>query len=99
MVFSIYLSALTSSLMFTFYLLFVLISCLSSLDLSIKLNPKKYRQSDSALERFRVTKCGWLRLCTAVAIGTNLTNFLKLFHHGVKRNHYEFLIGIIEFTE
>ena len=32
-------------------------------------------------------------------MGMTITNFWKLFHYGVKRNHYDKLICIIEFLE
>ena len=34
-----------------------------------------------------------------VAMGMTITNFWKLFRCGVKRDHYEKLIGIREFSE
>ena len=34
----------------------------------------KSRQSDLALEKWWVTQCGWLRLCTTVAMGMNITD-------------------------
>ena len=34
----------------------------------------KSRQSDLALEKWWVTQCGWLRLCTKVAMGMTITN-------------------------
>ena len=52
-----------------------------------------------SLEKFWVTQCGWLRLCTTVAMGTTITNLWKLFRYGVKRYHYEKLIGIRAFSE
>ena len=55
---------------------------------------KKYRQSDLALKKFWVTQCGWIRLFTAVAMGMTITNFQKIFNYGVKRYHYEKIIGI-----
>ena len=56
----------------------------------MRLNPtKKSRQSDLALEKFWVTQCVWLQLCTTVAMITTITNFWKLFYYGVKRDLYE----------
>ena len=52
-----------------------------------------------ALEKFLVTHCGWIRLCKAVAMGITITNFCKPFCYGVKRYHFEKLIGIREFLE
>ena len=54
----------------------------------------KPRQSDLALENWWVTQCGWLRLFTTFATGMTITNCWKLFRYGVKRDHYEKLIGI-----
>ena len=53
----------------------------------------KYRNSDIALDKFWVTKCGWIRLCTTVAMVMTITNFGKLFHYGVKRYHYDKLLA------
>ena len=41
--------------------------------------------------------CGWLQLCNTVAIGMMITIFW--IHYGVKRYHYNRLIGIREFLE
>ena len=59
----------------------------------------KSRQSDLALEKWWVTQCGWLRLCTTVAMGMTITNCWELFRYGVKREHYDKSIGIREFSE
>ena len=59
----------------------------------------KSRQSDLALEKWWVTQCDWLRLCTTVAMGVAITNCWELFRYGVKRDHYDKLIGIREFSE
>ena len=59
----------------------------------------KSKQSYLALNKFWVTQCSWLRLCPEVAMGTTSNNFWKLFCCGVKRYHYEKLIGIREFPE
>ena len=59
----------------------------------------KSRQSDLALEKWWVTKCGWLRLCTTFAMGMTITNCWKLFFYGVKRDHYDKLIGIKNSSE
>ena len=56
-------------------------------------------QSDIALEKFWVTRCGWLWLCTSVAMGITINNFWKLFRFGFKRNHYDNFIGIRKFSE
>ena len=60
---------------------------------------KKSRQDDLALEKFWVTNCGWIQLRKIFAMGMNITNIWKLFHYGVKRDHYEKLIGIRELLE
>ena len=39
----------------------------------------KSRQSDIALEKFWVTQCGWLWLCTTVSMGIVINNCWKLF--------------------
>ena len=57
------------------------------------------RQSDLALEKFWVTKCGWLWLCITVAMGMRITNGWKLFCYGVKRDYNDNFIGIREFLE
>ena len=59
----------------------------------------KSRQPDLALDKLWVTQCGSIRLFTTVAMGMTITNFWKLFCYGVKRNHYEKLIVIREFSE
>ena len=59
----------------------------------------KSRQFDLALEKWWVTQFGWLRLCTTVAMVMTITNCWKLFRYGVKRYHYDKLIGIREFSE
>ena len=59
----------------------------------------KSRQSDFALEKFCVTQCGWLQLFTAVAMVMTINNCWKIFHYGVKRDHYETFIGIRELSE
>ena len=52
-----------------------------------------------ALENLLVTQCGWLRLCTKVDMGMNISNFWKMFLYGVKRDHFEKLISIRELSE
>ena len=59
----------------------------------------KSRKSYLALDKWWVTQCGWLQLCTTVAVGMNITNFWKLFCYGVNRDHYDKLIGIRELLE
>ena len=55
----------------------------------------KSRQSDLALDKWWVTQCVWLRLCTTFSMGMTITNFWKLFRCGVKRDHYEKLILLL----
>ena len=59
----------------------------------------KSMQYDLVLEKFWVTQCGWLRLCTTVAMVMTITGFWKPFHYGVKRDHYDKFISIREFLE
>ena len=59
----------------------------------------KSRQSDLVLEKWWVTQCGWLRICTTVVMVMTITNCWKLFRYGVKRERYGKLIGIREFSE
>ena len=47
----------------------------------------KSRKSDLELEKWWVTQCGWLRLCTAFDMGMNITDYLIFFRYGVKRDH------------
>ena len=49
----------------------------------------KSRHSDLALEKFCVTQCGWLRLCTVVDMGMTITNLWKIFRYGIKRFNHE----------
>ena len=58
-----------------------------------------FRQSDIAMDKVLVTKCGWLRFCTTVSMGTTITNCWKMFCYGVKRNHFNKSIRIREFSE
>ena len=58
---------------------------------------KKSIQSDLALEKYWVTKCGWLRLCMTVAMGMTIKDLWELFHYGVKIDYYGKLIGFREF--
>ena len=44
----------------------------------------KSHQLDLALDKFWVTKCGWLRLCTTVSMGVNNNNCWKLISIGLK---------------
>ena len=59
----------------------------------------KSQKLDLALEKFWVTQYGCIRLCTTVAMGMKITNCLKLFHYGVKRDHYNNFIGMSELLE
>ena len=60
---------------------------------------KESNQSDLVLEKFCVTQCVWLCLCTEVAMGMTITNCWKLFSYGVKIYKYEKLVGIRELSE
>ena len=55
---------------------------------------KKSIQSDLALQKYLVTNCGWLRLCTTFAMGMTITNYWKVFSYGVKRDNYYKWISI-----
>ena len=55
--------------------------------------------SDFALEKLWVTRCGWLRLCKTVSMGMHITNWWNFCCCGVKRYHYDKLIGIRELSE
>ena len=59
----------------------------------------KSRNSDLAMDKFWVTQYGWLRLFTKVSMGMTIANLWKLFCYGVKRDHYEKMIGIRKFQE
>ena len=59
----------------------------------------KSRKYDLGLEKFWVTQCGWLRLCTTVSMVMTITNLRKPFSYGVKIDHYENFIDIQEFSE
>ena len=59
----------------------------------------KSRQSNLAPEKFWVTQCICIRLCTTVSMGMAITIWWKLFFCGVKRCHYEKLIDIREVLE
>ena len=59
----------------------------------------KSRQSHLALEKWWVTQCCWMQLCTTVSMVMTITNCWKLFCYGVKRDHYDKFIGIREFSE
>ena len=99
LVFPIYLSILTNLLMLPFALLLFPLLCQKKSAVNEVDYHNKLRQSDLALDKWWVTQCGWLRLCTTVVMGMNITNCWKLFSYGVKRDHYDKLIGIREFSE
>ena len=99
LVFPIYPSILTNLLMFPFALLLVPVLCQFFSAVNEVDSHNKSRQSDLALEKWWVIQCGWLRLCTKVTMGMNITNCWKLFSYGVKRDHYDKLISIREFSE
>ena len=45
---------------------------------------EKSRQSYLALEKYWVTQCGWIWLCTAFDIGMTIPNLWKLLFCGIK---------------
>ena len=59
----------------------------------------KSRWSDLALEKFWVSQCVWIYLCTTVDMRITITNCWKLFSFGVTRDFCEKSIGIREFLE
>ena len=79
--------------MFTFAMLLIPLLCKKTAVNEVD-SHNKLRQYYLALEKWWVPQCGWMRLCTTVAMGMTITNFRKLFCYGVKRDHYEKLIGI-----
>ena len=85
--------------MLQFALLFAPLLCQKQSAVNEVDSHNKSRQSDLALEKWWVTQLFWLRLCKTVAMGMNITNFWKLFRYGVKRDHYDKLIGIRELSE
>ena len=98
-VLTIYLSILTSLLMFPFTLFLVPLLCQKKSAINEVESQNKLRQYDFALEKWWVTRCGLVRLCTAVHMGMTTTSCWKLFRYGVKRDHYDKFIGIREFSE
>ena len=94
LIFPIYLSIPTNLQMLLFALLLVPLLCQTNSAVNEFESHNKLRQSNLALEKWWVTQCGWLRLCTPVAMGMTITNCWNLFCYGVKRYHYEKLIGI-----
>ena len=54
----------------------------------------KSSQYDLVLEKFWVTQCGWLWLCTIVAMVMTNTDFWQPIHYGVKRDHCDEFISI-----
>ena len=99
LVFPIYLNILTNLLMFPFALLLVPLLCQKKSAVNEVDSHNKSRQSDLALEKWWFTQCRWLMLCTTVTMGMNINNCWKLFRYGVKRDHYEKLIGVREFLK
>ena len=73
--------------MLPFSLLLVPLSCLSFSAVNEVDSHNKSAQSDLELEKLWVTQCGWIRLCTTIAMGMNITNCWKLFCCGVKIDH------------
>ena len=46
-------------------------------------------QSGLALENILINQCGFVWLCTMVAIGMASTNLWKLFHRGINIKHHD----------
>ena len=59
----------------------------------------KSRQYDLALDNLLVTQCGWIRLRTTVSTVMTTTNCWKIFCYDVKRDQFQKLIRIGEFSE
>ena len=95
----IYTSILTNLLMFPFVLLIVPLLYLKKSAVNEVDSYNKSRQSDLALDKWWVNQCDWLWLCMTVYMGMTIHNFWKLFPYGVKRDQYDKLIGIREFSE
>ena len=85
--------------MFPFALLLTPLLCQKKSFVNEVDSHNKSRKSYLALKKWWVTQCGWLRICTAVAMEMTITNCWKLFRYGFKRDHYEKLIGIREFLK
>ena len=62
--------------------------------MSMKLTTKKSRHSDLVLEKYWITQCGWLHICTTVSRGIIITNGWKIFFYEIKREKYEIFTEI-----
>ena len=99
LVFPTYLSITNNLLMLPFALLIVPLLCNFFSAVNEVESHNKSRQSYLALDKWWVNQCDRLRLCTTFAMVMTITNCWKLFRYGVKRDHYEKLISIIELSE
>ena len=99
LVFPIYLIILTNLLTLPFALLLVPLLCQKKSAVNEADSHNKSRQSTLALEKWWVTQCVWLRLCTTFAMVMTITNCWESFRYWVKRDHYDKFIGIREFLE
>ena len=98
LVLPIYPSILSNLLMLQFPLLLVPLLCKKSAVNEVD-SQNKSRNSDLALEKWWVTQCCCLLLFMTFDMVMTITNCWKLFCYGVKRYHYEKLIGIRELLE
>ena len=87
-------SIFTSLIIFPVTLLLVPISCLTFSAVNGVNSHKKPKNYYLALDKFWVTQCGWLWLCTIIAMGIHITNGWKLFCCGIKRDQNDKLIRI-----
>ena len=92
LVLPIYISILTNLLMLPFALLLAPLLCQKIYAVNEVDSHNKSRHSDLSLEKWWVTQCGWLRLCTTVDMGMTIANCCKLFRCGVKRDYFENLL-------
>ena len=59
----------------------------------------KYIHSELALEKYWVDKCGWMWLCTTLAMVMTIKISWKLFSYGINRDYYDKLFGIKSLLE
>ena len=85
--------------MLTFALLLFPFLCQNKYAVNEVDSHNRSRQSDLALEKWRVTQCVWMQLFTIVYMGINITSFWKLFRYGVKRDRCDKLFCIRELLE
>ena len=99
LVFPAYIIILTNLIMLPLSLFLVPLLCQNKSAVNKVDSHNKSIHYDLALEKWLVTQCGWLWLYMTVAMGMTITNYWKLFCHGVKRGHNEKLIGIRKLSE